>query len=181
MFMQILAISKTDNYINNHNQIYFTAIPKPPECNVMSNVSKRLIQCMNLYIEETWGAIKSGKIMQSSPKYIYTKKGGEFVTVSPVYYLERPSILMEIDDGKHVDRIIIDRKMPDNVRYERTILTDHGSATVKSFNTQTGKQVELEEMINAQIEDIFPKIISKKILKEGFGKTYGYKKLIKKS
>ncbi len=171
--MKILAISKTDNKKNYNKVLFGATIPQVPERTVMSKTSKRLIQCMNLYIEDTWAAIKSGKSIQASPKYIHVKKGGEVVTVSPIYYLERPSILMEIDDGKYIDRIIIDRKIPDNVRYERTILTDYGSASIKSFNTQSGRQLELEDMINTKVEDVFPKIIPNKILKEGFGKTYG--------
>ena len=171
--MQVVALNNSINNNHYNDKISFKAdFVEKSSAAFLSKTSKRLIQCMNLYIENTWADIKAGKILQTSPKYAHKTKAGDIITITPLYAGNRQSILMEIDDGRFTDRIVIGRKIPNNVFYERIIQTDHGSATIKSFNSQNSQSFEFEKMINDRIESIFPKILPVKILREGFGKSY---------
>lgn len=84
------------------------------------------------------------------------------ITLKPVYQGLNNLLLLEVNSNKSVDRVFINRVKPRDFRYERAILTDHGSATVKSFNALTERNVEIEEKVNEYIEKYFPKILPSK-------------------
>lgn len=139
---------------------------------IVSPNAKKLVQCMNCYIADTWAEVKAGNYLSSTIKFSATNKSGDTLVVKPIYSANRPSVLMETYDGKYTERIIIDRQYPDNFRYERTVDTDHGHATLKSFDSHSGSNHEIEGVVNSKIEGFFPYIVPNKYLKENFGKDY---------
>ncbi len=138
----------------------------------ISTKSKKLVQCMNCHIDNVWAEIKSGKLMQKSPIFSAKNSSGDFLYVEPIYGVNHPSLLLESYDGKYTDRIVIDRKHPDNFRFERSVATEHGNAAIKTFDSHTGSDQEIEGIINKKIETFFPLIIPRRLLRENFGSEY---------
>lgn len=117
-----------------------------------------LIKKMSHYIDDTWTDIKKGKNIMNSPRYTVSSNN-KIITVKPVYQGLKQLILLEADDGKYLDRVLIDRVRPRDYRYERAIVTDHGSATIKTFNGLKEQNSKIEETVNDYIEKSFPKIL----------------------
>lgn len=138
----------------------------------VSTKSKKLIQCMNCHIDNTWKEIKANKLKQKIPYFHIENSGGDILHVSPIYGTNKPLMLIESYDGKYTDRIIINRQYPDNFKFERTVKTDYGTAAIKTFDSHTGSNQEIEGIVNKKIEKFFPLIIPKHLLKESFGNNY---------
>ncbi len=121
-----------------------------------------LIKKMNCFIDDAWTDIKKGKSVMDFPKFTILDAKERLITLKPVYQGLNNLLLLEVNSNKSVDRVFINRVKPRDFRYERAILTDHGSATVKSFNALTERNVEIEEKVNEYIEKYFPKILPSK-------------------
>lgn len=120
--------------------------------------SFNLIKKMSNYIDDTWTQIKKGNVIMSSPSYTVSDKG-KVITVKPIYQGLKNAILVEAEDPKYIDRIIIDRVRPRDFKFERSVRTDHGSATVKSFDGLKQRDSKIEETVNEYIENSFSKIL----------------------
>jgi len=143
-----------------HENLYiFTLSPK----------SKKLISALNHQIGITWGEIKKGYSINSQPKFtlIDDKK---YIEVKPIYGSNRSLLSIELTDKNYTEKILIDRKQPDNFRYEKSIVTDFGYATLKSFNSEVQHDIDMTKYVNTQIENYFPKILSQNLLEEYFGR-----------
>ena len=139
--------------------------------NILSNKSKKLFSALNMKIEESWEAIKKGESTMKEPVFYLSNKG-RTISVKPIYGADKPLILMDVDNGKYTERILFDRKNPRNFRYEKVVPTDYGSATVKSFNSETQQDNFVALSVNEMVERYFPKIISKEIINSYFGRFY---------
>ena len=77
-------------------------------------------------------------------------------------------MLFEVEDGKYFEKILINRKKPSQFRYEKNVYTEHGSATLKTYNSEIENNYEL----NSHVDDIISKsvkdILYKKIYLEHF-------------
>ena len=120
--------------------------------------SINLVKKMSQFIDTTWKDIKKGNQMMSSPRFTVSNDG-KVITVRPIYQCLKNAILVEAEDSKYIDRIIIDRVRPRDYRFERSIVTDHGSATVKSFNGLKQHNSEIEDIVNNYIESSCSKIL----------------------
>lgn len=120
--------------------------------------SINLIKKMSNFIDDTWTEIKKGTSIMDSPKFTVSNKG-KVITVRPIYQGIKNAILIEAEDSKYIDRIIIDRVRPRDYKFERSIITDHGSATVKSFNGLKQRDDSIEAIVNEYVENSFPKIL----------------------
>lgn len=144
---------------NNYKNINFTALNNINGFETaLTPKSINLIKKMSNFIDDTWTAIKKGKSLLEFPKFTVCNKG-KVITVKPIYQGMKNAILIEAEDAKNIDRIIIDRVRPRDYRFERSIITDHGSATVKSFNGLKQRDESIEAVVNEYIENSFPKII----------------------
>lgn len=153
------------NVSSNYRQPVFGAI-LPNLVNgyptYLTQKSVNLIKKMSNHIDNTWAEIKKGKSLMDSPIFAIGDAENNLITVKPVYQGLKRLLLVEVDKGKSVDRILIDRAKPRDYRFERSIVTDYGSATVKTFNGLKQHNAEIEDMINGYIENYFPKILPKK-------------------
>lgn len=138
---------------------------------ILSKKAKKLFAALNTQIEETWAAIKKGKTDLKEPAF-YLANRGKAISVKPVYGASKPMILMEVDDGKYTEKILFDRKNPQEFRYEKVVETDHGSATVKSFNSQVQEDMFITKSVNEMVEKYISKILTKNVVKDYFGQFY---------
>lgn len=168
------TISLTNLQKTNYYQPKFTAKPSVikearPQFSNLSNKSLRLMAALDAYIDKTWKGIKEGKIDQVEPFFVRSDKGN-VLTIKPVYTQSYPAVLFEHYDGKTTQRILFNREKPTNYRYEKTISTDHGSATLKSYVSNADKISPVDNYVDEIICSKLPQIIPNKILFEYFPK-----------
>ncbi len=142
-----------------------------PVLEPLSKTSRNLFHCLRVLINDTWKEIKAGNMLNDKPRFIVSDKK-EVVTIEPIYGQKRPIISIEVGNKRYTDKFYIDSILPENYKYERTILTDYGEATVKTHDTRNGDNVQLNCFMNNIIEKYFPRIIPKDIKKLIFGRYY---------
>ncbi len=145
-----------------------------PQFSNLSNKSLRLMAALDTYIDKTWKGIKEGKISQKEPLFVSLDKG-DVLSIRPVYAQSYPAVLFEHYDGKTTQRILFNREKPTNYRYEKTISTDHGSATLKSYTSNADKISPVDNYVDTIICSRLPQIIPNKILFEYFPKKSFWK------
>ena len=166
--MQTVSLHNYHSKINGNrfSQTSFQAAPVAIDSK-LSLKAQGLIRRASTYLEDAWTAIRKGELLMEEPNFIGFTKNNEVVTLKPVYN-GRNSMLLEISKDKHIENIIIDRTKQDNFTYEKRVLTDHGSATLKSYNSKRDNNMLLEETINKKIElgleAILPKLSIRQML-----------------
>lgn len=133
----------------------------------------KLMKALVYEIENTWGDIKKGKLLKSSPVFLTSNKHDGSITIKPIYGGLKPEILMEMTNDKFTQRFIFNRKNPEEFRYEKIITTDFGTATVKTFNSVAQKDLSMIALADEKICAYFPRLISHQIKEEFFGKKVG--------
>ena len=136
----------------------------------LSNKSLKLMAALDTYIDKTWKGIKDGKINQLEPFFARSDKGN-ILTIKPIYTQRYPAVLFEHDDGKCIQKILFNRERPVSYRYEKTVSTDHGSATLKSYVSNEDKTTPVDNYVDDIICSNLPQIIPNKILLEHFPKS----------
>lgn len=166
----MLTVSALDftnrNIQNQKSKISFQATPNAIDSK-LSIKAKKLVKRASTYIEETWTDIRKGKTIIEEPKFACSLGKHKFAELRPIYNGKK-SMLIEISDDKYIENIIIDREKQNHFIYEKKVLTDHGCATLKSYNSKTDNNIELEEHINSEIEksltEILPKVTMRQLL-----------------
>ena len=128
------------------------------------------MKALDNHIENTWAKIKKGKLLLSSPKYMLSKDS-KLITIEPLYSQTQPAIVFECKKGKISERITFNRKNPNIFRYEKKVTTDYGSATLKSYNSQTENIPEMDNYVDNILQDTLPQIIPTKLLVEIFSRN----------
>lgn len=172
--------SITNTYSTQHSkQIQFNGLEKPITEALETSLSLKslsLIKKMDRLIEQTYTEMRKSGTLMDTPKFRTADSKGNLVTVKPLYHGIKNNIFVEIDDGKYIDRIIINRVRPRDYKYERSVITDHGSATIKSFDGLREHNHSIEDRINNYIEKYFPKILPAEnysYTKKSLGLSYG--------
>lgn len=138
--------------------------------NILSKKTVKLIAALNDCIDSTWKDIKNKNIIAEKPSYTLIGKK-QLTTITPIYTQTDPMLLLEHETGKVTDRIIINRKNPNIFRYEKSIKTDHGSATIKTFDSTNCTDREIISTVDEIIEKDLRQLISNKILRKYFYKS----------
>ena len=146
----------------------------------ISKKTKKLFTAINNQIEEDWGEIKRSLTFLSAPKYVVADKKDGVVTIQPMYGGIEPELLMEFDNDKYCERLIFSRSNPEKFKYEKSVTTDYGSATLKSFDSSVQKNNEMIMFANEKVSKYIPKVLKQKIKIDYFGiKCGGSKPRIK--
>jgi len=141
----------------------------------LSVTAKKLFVALDDQIEDDWAEIKNGNKLDDCPRYMFSDKHG-FMSIRPIYGGVKPAVLFELGNDKYTERYIFNRSNPEIFRYEKTVLTDYGSATLKSFNSEVEKNNAIMQQADDIIMKYVPKILSEKKQKIYFGKVNGAKK-----
>lgn len=163
--MQVSKIQNNQPYYSNN--ISFSAVTNferilPANKGILSKKSVKLINDLNACIDREWSDIRKGKLISLNPKF-RTEEKGKLITFEPIYTQKYPALLIDINDGKISQKILMNRDNPNNFRYEKVIATDHGSATLKSYNSINGNNKEINEYVNNIIEKNLNSILSHKM------------------
>ncbi len=159
--MQVASITnvnlKSGSYKPNFEKRYPT---RDELITVMPLKAHKLVKRMDQFMEDQWAEIRNAHSgFYDLPYFTLSGKNKEFATIKPVYQGHNKYILLEVTNDKNTERILINRKNPDLFRFERTVDTDYGSATTKSFNSEYQRNEELQERIGKYIEEYFPQIL----------------------
>ncbi len=134
----------------------------PPDKGTISKKTVKLINELNSCIDKEWTDIKQGKNMAEKPIF-QIMDGNKHVSFEPVYAQKYPALLIDINDGKYNERILMDRDNPNNFRYEKMIETDHGNATLKTYSSINGGNSEIDRFVNNIVENNLERILSNKM------------------
>lgn len=163
--MQINSYSNYNNYSCGRKEFSFKGC-QPLEIKgfdtSLTLKSLNLIKKVNDLVDKTWIEIRKSGNRMDFPKFHAADLKGNFVTLKPVYNGLEKKLLFEIENEKYIDRIFINRATPKDYRYERSVITDYGSATTKSFNALKEKDSAIEARVNGYIEKYFPKVLPAK-------------------
>jgi len=163
-----MIISNIQNYGNyGGNNLSFKAVTNfdrhlMPDTGKISHKSTKLIHDLNKCIDKEWRDIRKGTIHALSPKF-FVKDGKNITRFEPVYSQQYPALLIESNDGRNIHKILLDRDNPNNFRYEKTIATDHGYATLKSYNSKTDNNQDINKFVSNLIENSVDKVIRNKM------------------
>ena len=163
--MQVSKIQ--NNNFSSKNSVSFSAVTNferhlMPDTGKVSLKSTRLIHELNKCIDKEWRDIRKGAKIAVSPKF-FVQDGNNIIKYEPVYSQSYPALLIEANDGKNVHKILLDRDNPNNFRYEKTVVTDFGYATLKSYNSKTENNSDINKFVSDIIESSTDKIIRNKI------------------
>lgn len=130
--------------------------------NILSPKSMKLVKRGNELIENTWTEIKKGRSKLNSPEFLIEDKNkNSKIRLKPLYNTAHDTLLLEVTGPKYIDKIIVDRKHPNIFRYEKVLITENGSATVKSYNSENSRNSEIIAKVNEIIEKYLPKFFPK--------------------
>lgn len=137
--------------------------------NIVSNKTAKLVKRADDFIEDTWAEIRSKNSHSRLTRPEFKIKDKENVVIlKPLYNTLNPSILLEKYGSKYIDRIIIERKNPNNFKYEKAIITPSGSATVKVYDSLRENDSDIVLKVDDLVAKYFPKFLQKVIFKESF-------------
>lgn len=134
----------------------------------ISSKSIKLVKALDDFIERTWKDIIKGKKIKEDPIFISKPDKNTIVSIRPVYTQRYPAVLFEVDNGKYFENILVNRKKPSNFRYEKVILTDHGSATLKTYNSQLENNDEINKKVNNILENSIDPVLPHNVFLEHF-------------
>lgn len=163
-----MQISNIQNHnFSNPNNVSFKAVTNfdrhlMPDTGKVSLKTTKLIHELNKCIDKEWRDIRKGAKHAVSPKF-FVQDGNNIIKYEPVYSQSYPALLIEANDGKNVHKILLDRDNPNNFRYEKTVVTDFGYATLKSYNSKTENNSDLNKFVSNLIENSTDKIIRNKM------------------
>ena len=133
----------------------------------ISKKTAKLMAAVNDCIDREWRNIKKKGIKDKPPTYI-CKDGESTISIKPVYSQRYPALLVEHDNGKIQQNILLDRSNPNNFRYEKTVATDYGSATLASYDSRISDDAEINSFVDNLLLKSFEEITTSKILRQYF-------------
>ena len=133
----------------------------------ISKKTAKLVIALNDYIDKEWKMIRESKKIGSYPSFSSTN-GKRTTFIKPIYSQKHPSIIIEHNDGPICKKILMDRSNPNNFRYEKTVETDHGSATLKSYDSRIANDKEINMEVDNILENALEDIFSTKLLRKYF-------------
>ena len=163
-----MQISNIQNYsLYGANNVSFRAATNferilPSDKGNVSRKTVKLINDLNACIDKEWTDIRKHKKLASKPAF-HIKDGKKIITFEPVYSQRYPALLIDINEGKTSRKILMDRDNPNNFRYEKVVKTDHGSATLKSYNSLHEQNKEINTYVNNIIENNLERILHNEI------------------
>ena len=120
--------------------------------------SKKLILKATDLINETWTNIKAKKSNKSFPEFVKKDSHGNTITLKPIYNGEN-LLLLEIDKGKVIDKIIVNQSNPTYFKYEQAVKTDFGTATTKSYDSRRQNNPLIVDKVNETLKTYIPKFL----------------------
>ena len=124
---------------------------------VLSLRACKLVKRAGKLIDDTWPKVKKSRLM-TVPEFVSRTKD-KTVILKPVYNFDREKLYLEIQDKKYIEKVIIDRVNPNKFSYEKSVKTDYGSATIKTYNSQNGHNAGMAEKVSGLIEEYFKKFV----------------------
>lgn len=170
-----MQVSNIQNYNFNNNVSFKAAVPNLDKCLMpdtgkISRKSARLIDDLNKCIAKQWEDIKKGKLISDCPNFSVADKCG-MTRFEPVYSQRYPALKIESEDGRFTHEIMLDRNNPNNFRYEKTVKTDYGSATLKSYDSRTQNDKDINKFVSNLIEEKLDRILMDKIWNRVLNRT----------
>ncbi len=110
-------------------------------------------------IEDMWTKIRKGELISESPLIPISPRRRPLGILRPIYNNNK-ELLLEIADGRRVERIFLDREKFKYFRYEKSVPTDHGSATLKYVDSRVSQDETVAENVNeivdTYLKSLFP-------------------------
>ncbi len=125
---------------------------------MFSERNKQLLRKARNLIDLAWRDIKSGKLHMEQPEFV-VKKPAEKITLKPVYSGYKSDMLLKIKKDKMVEQIFIPKETANEIRYEKLRKTEHGSATIKSYNSKLGQNNDMNLYVNDLLNNYLPEFI----------------------
>ena len=122
--------------------------------------SQSLLRKMNNLIDNKWTELKKQKATGVIPEFVHKTAKDTTITVKPLYNSIKKTVLFQVEKGKNIDRVIIERSVPNAYTYEHAVRTDFGSATTRTFDSRKNKNSEISKKVNNLIDEYFPKIFA---------------------
>jgi hypothetical protein len=170
--MKVSMVS--NNAYNSKSNVHFKGIVQGLNNAIVvqdekiSSKAIKLVKALDDLIERTWKDIKNKNNISDSPLYMSKTDKDTIVVIRPVYTQKYPAVLFEVNNKKYFENILVNRKKPSNFRYEKGILTDHGSATLKTYNSLLEDDDKINTKVNNILENSIDKVLPHHVFLEHF-------------
>ena len=157
--MQITnTINSTNNFSFGAKRTEYTDYADLNNDGKLADSSIKLVKKLDNYIEDLWKERKKGNIDESDMIFALRGKRGEVAIIKPIYGANTPLVMLKIDNDNQSEIFLFDRKKPNNFRYEKNVVTDYGSATLKTYNSLRDDNQKIEELANEKIHEYIPRV-----------------------
>lgn len=133
----------------------------------ISKKTAKLVAALNEQISKEWKNIKMSGNKDKTPIF-FSRDRRKITSVKPVYSQKYPALLVEQENGKYTENIIIDRYNPNNFKYEKIVETPYGSATLRSYDSRICNDKEINTRVDNILYNCLDDIITKETMRTFF-------------
>lgn len=132
---------------------------------ILSKKSKKLLKDIQEAVVEEIIKMRKQKVVPG--KYLELTnthpKNKSQVSLTPLYNDGQDgSFLLEIKKPDSIEVVNINRRNPENYRYEKRVQTQSGYATTKTFDSRIQTNTILEEKVDMLLQEYLPVLLKKK-------------------
>jgi len=122
----------------------------------LSPRSVKLIKNLNDFIENKYTENKENGNDSRVFFVVPAKRGKEVAYIEPIYGGNEPTILIDVTDEKFSHKIYFNRKNPKEFRYEKTVETKCGYATLKTFDSRYENNPDVLKYVEEKVQYYVP-------------------------
>lgn len=128
--------------------------------------SLRLLKRVDRIMEGSWRTVSKRSKNAVSPEFRVVDKNRDItMSLKPIYNDYKKSLLLEVDSPKQIERIIIDR-LSGNFKYEKSVKTEFGSATTKTYDSLKESDVNLNDVVNDYVDKCLSKFLKQRYVRD---------------
>ena len=128
--------------------------------------SLRLLKRVDRIMEGSWRTVSKRSKNAVSPEFRVVDKNRDItMSLKPIYNDYKKSLLLEVDSPKQIERIIIDR-LSGNFKYEKSVKTEFGSATTKTYDSLKENDVNLNDIVNDYVDKCLSKFLKQRYVRD---------------
>ena len=125
----------------------------------LSDKARKLVKRVDEAIDLSSRYFRKNKQNIRDVRFEYNDKvRGKKVTITPVYQSVQNDFLLQVENAKDIERFLI-RRDGKHYKYEKSIKTDHGFMTGKTFDSSVTKDAEMKDKVSGIIEEYVPKMV----------------------
>lgn len=123
---------------------------------IISKKAKELFSLLEISVASKFTKLRKAKNYSGEVPEFFTKgKNGTHAVLRPVYN-GGDNFLIQVNDQKGFEKILVNRRNPEIFKYEKGIFTPAGTSSARTYNSA----IEKNATINSRVNEIFEEYLS---------------------